>query len=139
MKQDCKGGADECQPGCIKGPFSNEKSMVKNKGMLVLIGILGETRILSFYRVIQPELKFFQGLASFFGNFTVIVTLVRVMTRPSGRNSSEKKASKLNSVLILNLSVSDLLVSVSFHRFSFIFFSKNMQEFMKVSKILIKC
>ena len=40
--QDCANASDECQPECIKSVFSNEKSMIKNKGMLASVSTLGK-------------------------------------------------------------------------------------------------
>ena len=39
---DCAKASDECQPQCIESAFSDEKSMIKNKGMLASVSTLGK-------------------------------------------------------------------------------------------------
>ena len=39
---DCTKASDECQPQCIESAFSDEKSMIKNKGMLASVSTLGK-------------------------------------------------------------------------------------------------
>ena len=39
---DCAMASDECQPQCIKSVFSDEKSMIKNKGMLASVTTIGK-------------------------------------------------------------------------------------------------
>ena len=41
--RDCISGADECGPTCIDRVFADDKSMIKNKGILVFVAILGES------------------------------------------------------------------------------------------------
>ena len=43
--QNCKNGADECHPSCIKSVFSDEKSMIKSKEILWFISGLGEKQL----------------------------------------------------------------------------------------------
>ena len=40
--QDCAKASDECQPQCIKSAFSDEKSMIKNRGMLASVTTIGK-------------------------------------------------------------------------------------------------
>nr|XP_039248860.1 uncharacterized protein LOC120326605 [Styela clava] len=86
--QDCDEGSDECQ-NCNPSPFSSDKSLISSRILIVFLWII--------------------GLVAVIGNLLVIIHQLKNLIRPDGNQST---VAKINRTLVLNLSLSDILVGI---------------------------
>ena len=84
--------------------------MIKHKGILSFVLILGEYSMIGKSIMSKSEFREFVGIFALLGNVTVFITTSRVLNDTKNKT---KSGEKLNAALILNLSIADLLVAVS--------------------------
>ena len=113
--QNCAAGLDECQSGCIKSVFSNEESMIEQKAVLVFIWIFSMWCHTAYAACLQS--LYDSGIAALIGcGLVALITIQEIAKFKKVQRSKElrsRRNAKINKALIMNLSISDLLVGVS--------------------------
>ena len=90
--------------------FSDERNMIKYKELLAFVLMLGRN-VFTNKQKIQKKFPNFSGFVAFFGNLVVMFFMARTSFNLHRIRPFRKKAN-LRAILILNLAISDLLVSV---------------------------
>ena len=75
--------------------------MIKHKGALSFVLILGEYSVIGKLLMSKSKLREFVGIFAVLGNITVFITTSRFLR---DKKNKTKSGAKLNAVLILNLS-----------------------------------
>ena len=115
--QNCATGLDECQSGCIQSAFSNEKSMIDHKAISAFVWIFSMWCILHIVKTAYSLCMIRSGVAALIGcGLVALVTIREIAKFKRVQRLTEMRSrshAKINKALIMNLSISDLLVGVS--------------------------